>query len=484
MKTSLLLGRAGTPGAAVCLVLCLTTLPGPARGQDPAAGVSGGALSIEHEAPACVRSGQYARLSACFRPEGSLARGRVYFRPNGAGDWFYVEMTGTPPCLQGVLPRPGKDLETVEYYVSGMDREFAESRTADHSLLVTDSDTCATGVLAPVAESASVIIGSATGAAPVGFVTGGGTSTGLILGVVGGAAAAGAAVVIAGGGGGDEPLAPTPTTTTTTTTTTTSTTTTTTTTTTRPPTPTTTTTTTTTTTLPACETDPPLVSILQPSTGTLLGTSALIRASASDADSGVKEVRFYYQYCPVSMGGLCGPNTLIGVDSGAGPTYETTWSFPNCSFENDKWTVVARAEDNCGNTAESFVDDLILGGRGCFRSGDRAADGSGATWVSELGVAGGRGQVVVDGAQASFPGPGTVAQALTLAPGPHRFEAVLVDGQGEPGVWRFDLSMLGADAGSLRVVAGEVSQLGPGLVAFQMSGQPGERVVFTLRTGD
>ena len=362
-----------------------------------------------------------------------------------------------------------------------MDREFAESRTADHSLQVTDSDTCPAGPLAPVAESASVIIGSATGAAPAGFLTGGGISTGLILGVAGGAA-------VAGGGGGrgrrrgrgrrsadDDPdhddhddhhhhndhvhddhhhAAPGPTPTTTTTTT-----------------------------LPPCETDPPLVSILQPSTGNLPGTSALIRASASDADSGVKEVRFYYQYCPLSMGGICGPENLLGVDSGPGPTYQTTWSFPNCSFENDKWTIVARAEDNCGNQADSFVDDLILGGRGCFRSGDQASDGSGATWVSELGVAGGRGQVVVDGAQASFPGPGTVAQSLTLAPGPHRFEAVLVDAQGEPGVWRFDLSMLGATAGSLRVVAGEVSQIGPALVAFQMSGQPGERVVFTLRTG-
>ncbi len=466
---------------AVCLAAAVLVISGSARAQAPSAGAASGGLSIEHEAPGCVAAEKYARLSACFRPEDALARGRIYFRPDGVGDWFYVEMTGQPPCLQGVLPRPKKDLQTIEYYVSGMDREFAEVRSGEHQVRVTEGDTCPGGALAPIVESSSVIIGSASGAAPAGFLTGGGISTGLILGVAGGAAAVATAVVVAGGGGEEPSPPPTTTTTTTTTSTTSTTTTTTTTTTTRPPPP-----TTTTTTQPACETDPPVVSIIFPSTGSLPGTSTEIRAFGDDGDgSGIKEVRFYYRYCDPPPGYPCGPENLIDVDD-TGPTpYQVLWSFPlNCSsYNNEKWTIVVRAEDNCGNESSAFVDDLILGGRGCFRSNARISEGSTSTWVSELDVPGGQGQVVIDGAQAWFPGPGPVAHSASLSAGPHRVEAVLVDAGGEPGLWRFDLTTLGVAPGSLRVVAGEVVQIGPEQVSFQLAGQPGERVVFTLRTG-
>jgi hypothetical protein len=104
--------------------------------------------------------------------------------------------------------------------------------------------------------------------------------------------------------------------------------------------------------------------------------------------------------------------------------------------------------------------------------------------MSELDVPGGRGQVVVDGAQAVFPGPGTAAYPLALAPGPHRFEAILVDAQGEAGLWRFHLATLGVAPGSVRVVAGDVAELGPDQVAFRLAGQPGERVVFTFSVGE
>jgi hypothetical protein len=152
--------------------------------------------------------------------------------------------------------------------------------------------------------------------------------------------------------------------------------------------------------------------------------------------------------------------------------------------ENRKFTVIARAEDNCGNlSTPAIVDDLVLDGRGCFRGAQRSSEGRLGTWVSELDVAGGRGQVVVDGSQASFPGAGIAAQSLSLPPGPHRFEAVLVDAGGHPGVWRFNLSTLGVSPGSIRVIAGEVVEIGPDQVAFRLAGQPGERVVFTLTVG-
>jgi hypothetical protein len=193
-------------------------------------------------------------------------------------------------------------------------------------------------------------------------------------------------------------------------------------------------------------------------------------------------VRFYYQYCPVSQGGVCGAENFIGVDDTGPSPYETTWSFPNCSFENEKWTIIARAEDNCGNTADTFVDDMILGGRGCFRDAGRDPAGPSTVWVSELSVPGGRGQVVLDGTDAVFPGAGVALHSVALAPARHNFEATLVDGEGA-GIWRFDLSRLGLVPGSLRVVAGEVAQLGPDQVAFHLSGASGERLVFTFEVG-
>jgi hypothetical protein len=200
--------------------------------------------------------------------------------------------------------------------------------------------------------------------------------------------------------------------------------------------------------------------------------------------SGIAEVRFYYRYCDPPPGFPCGPEELIEVDDAGPSPYEVTWFFPGCAFENEKWTIVARAEDNCGNTSSAFVDDLVLGGRGCFLSSGLPSEGPSTLWVSELDVAGGQGQVVVDGAEAWFPGAGTAAHSVSLGPGPHRFEAVLVDAQGEPGVWRFDLSSLGVAAGSLRVIAGEVEQVGADQVTFRLAGQAGERVVFTVAIGE
>ena len=48
---------------------------------------------------------------------------------------------------------------------------------------------------------------------------------------------------------------------------------------------------------------------------------------------------------------------------------------------------------------------------------------------------------------------------------------------------RFRLSTLGAVPGSLRVVAGDVAQVGPDEIAFRLQGRAGERIVFTFQTG-
>jgi len=206
-----------------------------------------------------------------------------------------------------------------------------------------------------------------------------------------------------------------------------------------------------------------------------------VAATATDPSpgSGIREVRFTYQYCP---GSVCGGETAIATVSSA--PYATSWSNqPSCGqAPEDRFRITARAVDNCGNVSNPDFVDVRSTGRGCVRAVATQARGGG--WQSELSLAAARGQVVVDGAEAVFPSAGIESFTSALGPGPHRFEATLVDDAGEGrrpgGAWRFDLSALRLTPGSLRVVAGEAIQLTADAVVFRLRGRAGERVVFAF----
>ena len=80
-------------------------------------------------------------MNACFTPAASLARSRVYFRPEGTPSWYYVDMKSDQPCFSGVLPRPGKKLvgKKIEYYVEAQDKTFNPARTAEYGPIVVKS---------------------------------------------------------------------------------------------------------------------------------------------------------------------------------------------------------------------------------------------------------------------------------------------------------------------------------------------------------
>jgi hypothetical protein len=65
-------------------------------------------------------------------------------------------------------------------------------------------------------------------------------------------------------------------------------------------------------------------------------------------------------------------------------------------------------------------------------------------------------------------------------PGDNLVEALVVDGKGRPGTWRFELA---GDVvpGSLRVEAGEVVQVMGDAIVFRMTGKAGERIAFRFR---
>ena len=186
-------------------------------------------------------------------------------------------------------------------------------------------------------------------------------------------------------------------------------------------------------------------------------------------------------HCP---SGACGAEVAIGTAT-SGPPYTVSWSNqPTCgTAPEDRFRLLARAVDNCGNVSDVSFVDVRSTGRGCFRfAGVQPSQGS--SWQSDLALDSARGQVVVDGADAVFPSAGTQAFTGSLGPGPHRFEATLVDGGGgdgrRAGTWRFDLSTLRIKAGSLRVVAGDVTQVAGEAVVFRLRGRAGERVVFAF----
>lgn len=442
--------------------VALILLAGVTAAASPAASDS---LSIQHQPAHCLVAGKYPQLDACFEPSPRVARARVYFRAEGAGDWYYVEMKPEAPCFRGVLPRPKKSLRYVSYYLAVTDQDFAEARTEEYTpKVVPDEKSCSDGIVAPFLTSASVVVGGAT-ALPVGFVGGG-----LLAGVGTTAVAAGAAVVgagaaavaIGGAGGSESPSSTTlpPTTTTSTTT--------------LPP-------VTTTTTLGGCPGDsgPPEVQILSPAPNADVGAQIEIVVEASDpgpVSNGIRDVRIYAQ----EQGGPAPRSASIATLPGPGPTFRTPWTLPPCLPPQDHWNLFAEAADGCGRTTLARV--LVKRRQdSCLAQSSSAPAGEGPVlvWTSELTMVGGRGQVIANGSDVLFPGAGRSDLALRARPGRNRLEVVLVGG-GEPGTWRFTLAVGSIRPGSLQVLAGEAVAVGPGTAAFRLRGRPGERLVLAF----
>ncbi|HKC10637.1 MAG TPA: hypothetical protein VKI41_01120, partial [Vicinamibacteria bacterium] len=106
-------------------------------------------------------------------------------------------------------------------------------------------------------------------------------------------------------------------------------------------------------------------------------------------------------------------------------------------------------------------------------------------WTSKLEAPGASGQVLVNGSTAVFAGPGQSTGVAFGPRGENRIEARVVQGAGKPGTWRFELgSTVNLVPGSLRVLAGSVTEVSGDALVFRLSGRPGERVMFTFRTSN
>jgi len=273
---------------------------------------------------------------------------------------------------------------------------------------------------------------------------------------------------------------------------------------------TTTTTSTSTTTLPSnpClgDTTPPAVTLLSPPPLPVYNELSPadfpvpFRALASDLN-GVSQVEYLLDVLAVAppVSGGTGLRPIPGALSSTGPSYAFDWTLgavqgflgSSCTATA---TVVVRATDTCGNSADvrslgivTFLMPATCSGPPISflarpdepRSAPPAESAS--AWVSQLEVPGGRGQLVLNGRQALFPGLGRSSLPVRLEAGENRVEATLVQAQGKAGFWRFEPGAeRGLAAGSLRVITGEVALVTPDAVVFRMKGRPGERVVFTF----
>ena len=169
-------------------------------------------VAIEHQDVACIVAGQFPVLDACFRPGPGLARARVYFRPEGVPNWYYVDASAPAPpkvgdaadlvCRRATLPKPKKSLieKHVEYYVDATGRKQESSQTETFRPLVVKSEgDCKKKVIAPFVPNAIVTVFPSL---PAAFTLGGGLSGAAIAAVVGAGVAGGTGAVIAATNGG------------------------------------------------------------------------------------------------------------------------------------------------------------------------------------------------------------------------------------------------------------------------------------------
>jgi hypothetical protein len=132
-------------------------------------------VAISHDDVSCVLAGRYPQIDACLAPAAAVGRAQVHFRA-GRGAWYAVDLKPQGQCFRALLPRPLPSTPSFEYYVDVLDRGFAETRrpegapdTPYTARVVAAAGDCARDkrVAAWAAETASPIVVSSVGAAPV-----------------------------------------------------------------------------------------------------------------------------------------------------------------------------------------------------------------------------------------------------------------------------------------------------------------------------
>jgi hypothetical protein len=99
--------------------------------------------SVDHQPVPCTVAGQPFTICATVTDDGEVARSRVYFKPEDARYYSFVDMVfgGIEFCGTLPAPRAGK-LKTIEYYVQAVDDQYETFRTSSHLIAVQAEAEC------------------------------------------------------------------------------------------------------------------------------------------------------------------------------------------------------------------------------------------------------------------------------------------------------------------------------------------------------
>ena len=156
------------------------------------------------------------------------------------------------------------------------------------------------------------------------------------------------------------------------------------------------------------------------------------------------------------------------------------YAYPDVSASgNGCYAVTATATNDCGGSTD--IGPSIVSVSSCGAAFGPRPEASTLLWSSDLRLEGGRLQVTFNGSTASYPERGRSLASTRIKDGDNRVEATVVDAAGKAGSWTIDLSSSPAiQAGSIRVLGGEVESIGATAVTFKLKGTPGERIAFTF----
>jgi hypothetical protein len=215
----------------------------------------------------------------------------------------------------------------------------------------------------------------------------------------------------------------------------------------------------------------PTVTLINPVEGSCIQDNDIpISATATNAT----QVEFKAQFCSAGCGVLVADNSIVKTAPFSGTLF--------VAHGDGEYLMTATASNACGappvtSPPHHFFDHDSCG---CPCTFLERAQGLRAAWSSDLGLEEGRLQLALNGEAPMFLTYGTASGTVRLADGENRVEGVLV-GAARPGPWRFELPATDAvQPGSLRVISGDVLQLGPTSVTFRLRGTQGERIAFTF----
>jgi PKD repeat protein len=133
----------------------LPVAPASARADEP----TPSPLVIQHDPLACVTTSAAPLVDATITPDRELSKSFVYFRAAGTEDFYYVAMAGTPPSVEGVLPRPLPETKNIEYYVRATDLSRLSKKTPEYMPPVVDDNVCRTRGKPVAASGAGLTVG-------------------------------------------------------------------------------------------------------------------------------------------------------------------------------------------------------------------------------------------------------------------------------------------------------------------------------------